>query len=218
MESSGTLEPITRRSMATLIAVRLRDAIINGVFAPGEQLTETGLAEQLGVSRGPLREAMQRLVAEGLLRSELHRGLFVNELEHTDIRDIYTVRSIIERAACSLILRHDPDASAERLARIVNTMREAVRGGDVRARGEGDLAFHETLVAESGSPRLVRMTRTLLAETRMCIAALEGKYQVPDDIVDEHAAIVTALRERDEAAAHTCIEHHMAEGVARLVS
>jgi DNA-binding GntR family transcriptional regulator len=217
MESPGTLEPITRQSTASLIADQLREAITTGAFAPGTQMTETGLAEQLGVSRGPLREAMQRLVQEGLLRSELHRGLFVNELDPADVRDVYTVRAIIEQAACTLILRADPDRTADRLEEIVGGMRLAVRGGDAAARGEADLAFHETLVAESGSPRLVRMARTLLVETRMCIAALADKYHLPDDVVDEHSAIVTALRERDETAMRARVETHMMEGLARLV-
>lgn len=214
---SGTLEPITRQSTASLIADQLREAIISGVFAPGTQMTETELAEQLGVSRGPLREAMQRLVQEGLLRSELHRGLFVNELEPDEIRDVYTVRAIIEQAACSMILQGDPDGSADRLDQIVVRMRTAVRDGDTRARGEGDLDFHETLVAESGSPRLIRMARTLLVETRMCITGLADKYQLPDDVVDEHAAIVSALRERDEEAVHARVAAHMMEGLGRLV-
>ena len=96
-------------------------------------------------------------------------------------------------------------------------MRRAVRGGDPKARGEADLDFHETLVAESGSPRLIRMAKTLLVETRMCIAALEDKYQLPDDVVDEHVAIVAALRHRDEATAHARVETHMMDGLARLV-
>lgn len=218
METSGTLEPITRRSTASLIASQLRDAITAGTFPPGTQLTETELAEQLGVSRGPLREAMQRLVQEGLLRSELHRGLFVNELTTDDIRDVYTVRAIIERAACSLILRRcDPARTADRLDQIVARMRTAVRDDDQKARGTADADFHETLVAAAGSPRLVRMARTLVAETRMCIAALEDKYRMPEHVVDEHAAIVAALRARDEARAHELIEAHMAEGLTRLV-
>lgn len=217
MDSSGTLEPITRQSTASLIAGQIREAITTGAFTPGAQLTETELAEQLGVSRGPLREAMQRLVQEGLLRSELHRGLFVNELTATEIQDVYAVRSVVERAACSMILRKDPDRTAERLDEIVATMRAAVRAGDQRARGDADADFHETLVAESGSPRLIRMARTLLVETRMCIAGLEDKYQLPGDVVDEHAAIVAALRARDEPALHARIEAHMTEGLARLV-
>src|SRR5437764_12480163 len=86
------IEPVNRESTAAIIARQLREAIMNGSLPPGAQLGETELAGQFRVSRGPLREAMQRLVSEGLLRSERHRGLFVSDLEPADIHDIYTAR------------------------------------------------------------------------------------------------------------------------------
>ncbi|MDQ3150864.1 MAG: GntR family transcriptional regulator, partial [Actinomycetota bacterium] len=86
------LEPVSRESTAAIIAERLRDAIMRGVFPPGTQLGEVDLAGRLGVSRGPLREAMQRLVQEGLLRGERHRGLFVIDLGLADVRDVYAAR------------------------------------------------------------------------------------------------------------------------------
>src|SRR4051812_50047153 len=79
-----------------------------GVFAPGTQLGEAELAARFEVSRGPLREAMQRLVQEGLLRGERHRGLFVIDLSASDVRDIYLARLAIERTACQLIMAGEP--------------------------------------------------------------------------------------------------------------
>lgn len=80
--------PLERQSTAELIAERLRIAIMRGVLAPGAQLGEASLAAQFAVSRGPLREAMQRLVSEGLLRSERNRGIFVIELTDDDVLDV----------------------------------------------------------------------------------------------------------------------------------
>jgi len=91
------LEPVERRSTAAIVADRIRTAIMRGTFPPGTQLGEVELAARLGVSRGPLREAMQRLVAEGLLRSERYRGLFVRELDAADVRDVYIARTAVER-------------------------------------------------------------------------------------------------------------------------
>ena len=101
------LEPVSRRSTAEIVADRIRAAIMRGTFAPGTQLGEVDLANRLGVSRGPLREAMQRLVAEGLLRSERHRGLFVRELGPDDVRDVYLARTAVERAAALKVLEGD---------------------------------------------------------------------------------------------------------------
>src|SRR3954467_10018607 len=104
---SVELEPVDRKSTPALVADQLRSAIMRGTFPPGAQLGEVELAARLGVSRGPLREAMQRLVAEGLLPSERHRGLFVRDLDAADVRDVYTARSAVERAAGLLILDGD---------------------------------------------------------------------------------------------------------------
>jgi len=92
----GELEPVARQSTAELIAAQLRSAIMYGVFAPGTQLGEAELAARFEVSRGPLREAMQRLVQEGLLRGERHRGLFVIDLSASDVRDIYLARLALD--------------------------------------------------------------------------------------------------------------------------
>src|SRR5215204_4789941 len=99
MTDPYTLEPVHFESTASIIARRLRRAIMYGSIPPGSQLTETELAAQFQVSRGPLREAMQRLVQEGLLRSERNRGLFVVELDDDDARDIYVARAAVEKAA-----------------------------------------------------------------------------------------------------------------------
>ena len=104
----GTLpeiEPVSRESTAAVIARQLRDAIMTGALPPGTQLVETELASRFQVSRGPLREAMQHLVSEGLLRSERHRGLFVIDLAPGDVYDIYAARSAIDRADMVRALR-----------------------------------------------------------------------------------------------------------------
>ena len=113
----GELEPVPRRSTVEIVSDELRSAIMYGALEPGAQLGEAELAARLGISRGPLREAMQRLVQEGLLVSEPHRGLFVITLDEGDVEDVYLTRLAIERAACQLIMqrnRGEAVRSAER--------------------------------------------------------------------------------------------------------
>lgn len=211
-----SLEPVGRESTAGIIARQLRNAIMNGDLPPGTQLGEAELAGRFEVSRGTLREAMQRLVEEGLLHGERHRGLFVMELEPDDVHDIYLTRNAIEQAAARLILRGDRDAVADRLAEIYHEMQAAVDRGDQAAVGQADARFHELLVASSGSRRLSRMSRTLLIETRMCILALQDTYSLPQDRVTEHGAIITALRNNNEALLLGLIDAHMEDAVQRL--
>jgi DNA-binding GntR family transcriptional regulator len=215
MDLAG-IEPVERESTAGIIARRLREAISSGALPPGRQLGEAELAARFEVSRGPLREAMQRLVQEGLLRSERHRGLFVVELEPGDVYDIYAARVAVEQAAAKRILRGDHTAVAELLDEVHAEMAQAAESGDEEALSDSDLRFHDMLVRASGSRRLARMTRTLLAETRMCLSALHRTYENSSDRLCEHAQIVEALRTGDEEAVLHLLESHMEDAVRRL--
>jgi DNA-binding GntR family transcriptional regulator len=215
MQTSG-LTPVARESTASIIATQLRDAIVRGAIRAGSQLSESELALQFGVSRGPLREAMQRLVQEGIVRSERNRGLFVIVLDDDDVDDIYTARSAVEGAALSLALRRDGAHAAASLAVVCEEMRLAAARGDGQGVSDADLRFHETLVAEAASQRLTRMHRTLLVETRMCLTALEESRRPPSDVVDEHQEIVKAMQDGDQARALQLLDAHMDDARARL--
>lgn len=188
------IEPVSRTTTAGIVASRIRDAIMNGDIPPGSQLGEAVLATQLQVSRGPLREALQRLIQEGLLRSEPHRGVFVPVLDQHDIEDIYLARGAIERAAALRLLANGNADAIARLAKLVDRMESAARKDRWAAVADLDMRFHETLVAASGSKRLIRMFSTLLVETRMCMGALEDAYPHRDELVAEHRELLEALR------------------------
>lgn len=217
MSELGELEPVARQSTAELIATQLRSAIMYGVLAPGTQLGEAELAARFEVSRGPLREAMQRLVQEGLLRSERHRGLFVIDLSSSDVRDIYLARLAIERMACELIMAGNRGEAVVRLSEALSVLVTAAAGRDRNAMSDADQAFHQTLVSCSGNTRLERMAHTLLVETRMCLAALQKHYPEPEELVTEHRALVNAISDGDERLLLRLIESHMLDSIDRLV-
>ena len=212
------LEPVERRSTAAIVADRIRTAIMRGTFPPGTQLGEVELAAKLGVSRGPLREAMQRLVAEGLLRSERHRGLFVRDLDAADVRDIYQARASVERAAGLLLLDGDRELAAARLTAALAVMEAAVLADDPVAIADSDHAFHAELVAASGSPRLRRMAEALLVETRMCLAALQQTAPPAAGLLAEHRELCEAVRVGDRDRLTVALEAHMADAVDRILA
>lgn len=217
MAGAVNLRPLDRVATPARLAEHLREAIMSGELRQGAQVGEVQLAARFGVSRGPLREAMQRLVQEGLLRSVPHRGLFVVELTDADVSDIYLARQAVERAALSAIIgRPDAQKVAGKLDKAVARMAAAAARHDAAALSRADLAFHELLVASSGSVRLRRMAATLLVETRMCLAALTGTYVVPARLVDEHAAIVRAIRSGNREQAVSLLDEHMHDAIARL--
>ncbi|MGH3322774.1 MAG: GntR family transcriptional regulator, partial [Streptosporangiaceae bacterium] len=212
------IEPVVRESTPSIIAAKLRAAIRHGELPAGHQLGEAELARELGVSRGPLREGMQRLTQEGLLVSIPNRGLFVVEMTEEDVRDMYVARTAVERAAAAQIFVHDPRDAAERLGAVSDKMERASEREHGAAIGEADVEFHGCLVALAHSPRLSRMHDTLLTETRLCINALRGTYPTPDVRVPEHRAIAEAFGGGDPGLVDRLLVAHMDDAVERLSS
>ena len=217
MTSAGrAVEPLVQESTPSIIADKLRTAIGLGRLHPGAQLGEAELARELGVSRGPLREGIQRLTQEGLLVSIRNRGVFVIEMTPENVRDMYVARAAVERAAAEQILRQEPARAADQLLGRVERMAVAASDCDRAAISEADIDFHEVLVALANSPRLSRIHRTLLTETRMCIEALEEAYASPDERVAEHRDIALAFRSADPRLVDRLLVEHMDDAVARI--
>ncbi|WP_068265338.1 GntR family transcriptional regulator [Janibacter limosus] len=208
-----------RRSTVEHIADELRSAVMTGRLEPGEQLGEADLAAHFEVSRGPLREAMQRLVSEGILHAITNRGVFVSELTLEDVRDVYRTRSVIERGALEVVLDEGQrEATAAELDEVVRRMRRAAATGDGPAVSDADQHFHEVLVEASGSPRLIRAMRTLLVETRMCLGELRTTYTDLEAQVDEHEALRRTILEATPTKAKSALQAHLDDAVERLVA
>ncbi|QHG80981.1 GntR family transcriptional regulator [Rhodococcus rhodochrous] len=210
------LRPVTRPSTAELIAEQIRSAIVRGALGPGEQLGEAELAAHFQVSRGPLREAMQRLLSEGLLYSIRNRGIFVTELTFDDVVDIYRSRWVIEGGALDLVLDGRREQTWKALEPAIEEMRTAAEREDATGVSDGDRRFHEILVASAGSPRLVRAARTLLVETRMCLGALQTTYPDLHVQVDEHVVLREAIRTADREEVRRLLDEHLHDTVTRL--
>jgi len=209
------LGPLRAQSTPALIADLLRAEVLAGTFPPHSQLSEAHLARQLQVSRGPVREAMQRLIQEGLLRSERNRGVFVVALGHDDARDVYLARGIIEGAAAAIVARRMPPAAMLRLQRLLDRL-AASAGGPWTEVITHDLAFHQALVDAAASVRLSRMFRTLVAETRLCLLRLEPFYRDGTEVVADHRGILDALESGRPAKAERLVRLHMDAAAARL--
>lgn len=216
MTLPANLHRVERRATASVIADVIRERVIDGSFSPGAQLGEVQLAERLGVSRGPVREALQRLIQEGLLEGRPHRGVFVARLRQEDVVDVYRARRAVERAAAELVVDRADRTALDDLAGLVSRMEDAAERGHWSNVVDLDRRFHETLVSAAGSPRLSRMFRTLLAETAMCMAALEPAYPVRRDIAAEHRLLLEALTAGDTGRVLACIEEHLDHAVRHL--
>jgi len=159
---------------------------------------------------------MQRLIQEGLLRSERNRGLFV--IGRPGRRAGHLPRARRDRTR-----RRDADPAertqagrAIRLAPVHREMKAAARRSDYTALSDAELRFQELLVAQSGSKRLARMYAALLVESRMWLTAMQDTYRFPDEAVKEHGAFVTAVRSADAVRLSQLIDAHTQDAVQRL--
>ncbi len=220
MSSETTAVPtrLPRATYASMVTERLRDSIVKGSLAPGSQLSEAELATRFGVSRGPVREALQRLIQEGLVRAEPHRGVFVPVLTEADVRDIYLAREALESAAVEHIITSSrSEAAADDLDGLVELMAEAEAADDWEAVGRHDLDFHSALVAATGSERLQRMFSTVISETRLCLGVLTAA-DARSDLVDEHRQIAAMIRKGQSAKAVAVLKQHFDDAVVTIKS
>ncbi|WP_454788696.1 GntR family transcriptional regulator [Mycolicibacterium lutetiense] len=209
------ITPVEQESTPSIVAEKLRQAIAYGDLVPGTQLGEAELARRFGVSRGPLREGMQRLTQEGLLIAIRNRGVFVNTMDSGEIRDMYLAREAIERTASRQILQGDYASAGDALLAVVDEMAAA---RDLDEVSEADMRFHEVLVELAGSPRLSRLHQTFLVETRMCVHALADTYDTATDRVSEHQTLASAIRSGDVALTDKLMLAHMEDAVDRLIA
>ena len=211
------VEPISRTTLSEEVTKRLRDGILSGEFTQGGQLNEAELARRFGVSRGPLREAMQRLIQEGLLHSRPHRGVFVPELTDEDLVDIYFAREAIETAALRRIMASGAVVSISRLLTTeVDRMVEGLQRNDWNTVIDHDLRFHTHLVSAAKSRRLSRMYSPLIAETRMCLHMLASGFAERKDFVEVHVALVERLAAEDASGAEGAIRRNLHEPLEGL--
>jgi DNA-binding GntR family transcriptional regulator len=217
MTGVENMVPLSLRGTSAVIADQLRERILDGSFAPGEQISEVQLAARLGMSRGPVREAVQRLAQEGLLVSHRNRGVFVVDLDVSDIDDVYRGRRAVEKeAACTVYERGIPDGLVERLEGILRNIALYMNAGDWAKLAREDLRFHETMVGAAQSSRLSRMFSTLAAETMLCMSAFDDRYIRPPTALEEHRRLLDRLLGGDLAAMLAEIDRHLSHAVDSL--
>lgn len=186
----------------------VRTGILTGTFAPGQFIEEALACELAGVSRSPVREALNRLAAEGFLELHPRRGALVRALSATEVRDLFEVRLMVESHAVSRICR-DGRAIPEEMAAIC-TRHEAVSASDLLACTELNRQFHQALVAAAGNIVLLQVFNSLEANlTRIAMLSLQSGLGKTETIEREHRALIDALMRHDETAALGVLERHL---------
>src|SRR5580765_4278392 len=186
----------------------LRAEILSGRLKPGAELAEVALSAQLGVSRGPLREAIGRLASEGLVTVRPRRGAVVRSLSKEEFVELYQVREALEMLAVRLAVPRLGDDGVADLERLLAAMAAHAERGEVAEFFEANSAFHLRLVEAAGNEKLRELYDQLLAQLgryRLRSLTLRGNLERS---VAEHAAILRAIKRGDaDRAAHLMSEH-----------
>ena len=214
------IEPRTLRSE---IVNMIRDAIISGKLEPGEHLKESAIAEQMSVSRIPIREAFRQLEQEGLITSIPNQGSFVKVFNEKDIREIFTLRAALEGLACEIVLKEEKLDSAdfEFLEDLIERQKEAIGDRDFDRLTGLDMDFHEFICKKSGSERLLKMWCSLRAQIQVLFHQRFRTYEwVPQTVDVDHSTILEALRQGDATRTlqvHKEINARVAEECVQMI-
>jgi DNA-binding GntR family transcriptional regulator len=206
------------RGLGVDIAERLRTAILNGYFGPGERLPEESLARTMGVSRGPVREALVQLEREGLIVIRRNRGAFVAQLAMEDLDEVYTLRVAIERLAVERCVAHATEADLDELQAVVDRIAELMETGITEQQAaELDLKFHDIIYRSGRHRRLYETWNTLRPQIHVLLlnrnVASEDFRQM---VVPSHQQILDALRARDEELGIEITMDHLLGSYSRV--
>lgn len=175
----------------------LRAAIIDGDLKPGDRIRQDEVAERIGVSIGPVREALRALEQEGQVTYRARRGYFVTELRAADLVEIYALRQLLEARAARVAMPGLDDDALDRIEMAARDCADAAGTGDVAAELEANRRFHFGLLESPEQPHLIRLIRQLWDSTEAYRALYYNSPEERHASIDAHDRILEALRARD---------------------
>ena len=216
MGEDKRFEEIKPRSMRYHVLRQLRQAILTGVFKPGERLNESEIAREMGISRGPVREAILALEQEGLAKTEHWRGSYVVDLDPQSFRELIDLRILLETHAAKVATENcTPDTCAE-LQKVIQQMREATINGDIERGVDHDLDFHRTICRLSGNRLLLQMWEQLAGRLRLAILlSIEQGYEA-GSMVETHPPVLEAMERGDGQLAAQLLNTRTREAAERI--
>jgi DNA-binding GntR family transcriptional regulator len=211
---------IEHKQLWESIADQLRDEILDGRLAAGSRLLETELADRFGVSRGPIRDALNELARQGLAEDLPRRGTFVSRLSERDLEEVYVLRRAIEEAAVRLAITRASDDDIAAMYGCLDAVEEAYGRKDLPSAWEADMAFHRTYCRMSGNGRLLELFEGLASQTvllmRTALATHASLAWTPP--VELHRQIADAIAARDADGAVRAVGNHYQYTQDRLVA
>lgn len=216
---------MTKRALAKmepggLLADRAYETLVRAILTeelmPGAALSVPELARSLDVSRSPVREAVQRLINDGLAMSVPRRGAVVSEIHHEDFENLFEVREPLEGLAASRAAVAVTDADLSRLQGILDEHDRVLREGDQASQIELDMEYHRTIRDVAGNLELCALLNRIQMRSHLALITLWRQEASSRLSLEEHAAIQAALQARDPAAADSAAREHIRSVRARM--
>lgn len=192
----------------------LRDRIVEGQLPPGARLVELDLAQQFESSRTPVREALKRLSAEGLVSIDPARGMVVREIDPAEAEDIYVIREVIDGLAGRLAAPRVTDDDVTKLRVLMDTQRECVADGDWLEMTRANRRYHEVIYRASGSRHLMDVAGNLHDLVRTFSLRCFANPERGQLVIDEHERIASCLAAHDALGAEAASKEHIARARA----
>jgi DNA-binding GntR family transcriptional regulator len=205
--SSGGM---TFASGRTLITTSLREGIVSGAIAAGEQLKQDELSSYFGVSPGPIREALRQLESEGLVRHYPNRGAFVTDVSTEEVVAVLLpVRFLLEKYAFQIVQERMDERLAAKLQTEVDTMQHGADTQDVAMINEADVRFHEIVLESSGAYQTIQLWHSVLPRIRLQFYRLTPRHPHLDEVPIEHRDLLDALRSGDREHLAEVLQEHI---------
>jgi DNA-binding GntR family transcriptional regulator len=185
------------KPLSDIALEHVREAIVDGRFPPGASINQAELAKQLGISRAPLREALQMLQQEGLVENQPFRGTVVTPLTAESLRELQSLRRLLETFAAEQVLERATDADLAILEGIVAEMAGSVTAGDLDAVNDADIRLHSKIIELSGHSLLVKVWGTYVQQIRRALSLRNRANVDLTPLAQMHREFVDALVRRD---------------------
>ncbi|MFD9704229.1 GntR family transcriptional regulator [Lentzea sp. NPDC059081] len=211
------MTPPLHLSLAGQAVDVLRELVLTGEIPAGSRVNEVEVAQRLGISRGPLREAIRHLASERLLTLVPHRGAFVPAADDGDVRALFELRTALECAAAELAASRHTDGDLVRLREVCEESRRGYRAGQPFPY-RLDLAFHQALLDAARSPHIAEQVRLVQQRVVLLRSALEDDPQHQQASMDDHDELVKAIGDGDAARASTVMRRHLSRVCAQMLT
>ena len=203
------LLPTVTPTVADAVSDMLRNAILQGRFAPGSRLVEANLARELRVSRGSVREGLAALAKESLVVTLPRHGKFVQPLDAQTIDEIYSLRRVLEPFAASRVVESLNDDSIRQLHEAFNSIVDAVKTGEIVVVAHQDIAFHERIFLLANHSRLTRVWTDIKGMLQMMFNLTSATHLSLGEAVEQHHLILETILACDSKTVAAIIEEHI---------